>query len=611
LILFIFAREHTKPIMEKNAALMSRPKNRLFWKIGSIYLLLLLIMSAALDSYAIRALRREYLAAAYSQLESLAPVALAKTPSSSNQQELQAWTLWLAHGGIRATLVAADGAVLADSEEDPKKMTNHRDRPEIRDALKTGSGQAIRSSVTVRHDLIYLAKRFVAASGEPRILRLSLPLNRLDAGIQAYRRKLWSVSLLILILTGGASLLFFRTVSNRIRRLSEFSDRVAQGDFRRMPIQQSKDELADLSNTLNQTASQLDGTIRLLTKEREQSAAILAGMEEGVVVVDASQRILFYNRAFSLAFGIPETDYKGRSIVELLQHSDMISLFQSTLRKKEIIHGEIVIGSVQTRSFAATAAPIQSEGAAAGAVMVLHDITEIRRLERARRDFVANISHEFRTPLTAIQGFAETLLDGALEDETNSRRFLLIIHDHALRLSRLTEDLLKLARIEAGQLTLEIQPVAINTIFDSCIETGRIKAAPKNLALATELPSNPPLFYCDVRSLQEILQNLLDNAIRYTPDGGRIRLRAAVHGSEIELSISDTGIGIPKADQQRIFERFYRTDAARSRESGGTGLGLSIAKHLVEAHGGRIQVASEVGQGSVFSVFFPLGSATQ
>jgi two-component system, OmpR family, phosphate regulon sensor histidine kinase PhoR len=581
-------------------------KNRLFWKIGSVYLFMLLAMLTALDTYVVQALKQEYVDAAFSQLEALAHMALKQPYAPSNPEAFQKLAFWAGNDGVRVTIVTANGKVLADSEENPARMTNHRDRPEIREAFQKGSGKAIRNSATVHQSLVYLAKRFSTDTNDLFVLRLSLPLQRLDEGIRAYRRKLWSASLIILILTGGVSLLFFRTVSNRISRLKEFSDRVAQGDFRPMPMERRNDELADLSSTLNQTASRLDSTIHTLTEERKQSAAILASMEEGVIVVDSGQRILFCNHAFSRAFSIPESDHKGRPAVALIQHSDMISLFQKTLLKKEIMHGEIVVGSLQTSSYAVTAAPIRTEGAVTGAVMVLHDITEIRRLERARRDFVANISHEFRTPLTAIQGFAETLLDGALEDSDNGRRFLKIIHDHALRLSRLTEDLLKLARIEAGQMALEIQPAAIDRLLVSCIETGRIKADPKSITLESECPPNLPLMYGDVRSLQEILQNLLDNAIRYTPNGGRIRLRAIVHGAEMEISVSDTGIGIPKADQQRIFERFYRTDAARSRELGGTGLGLSIVKHLVEAHGGRIQIESEVGQGSVFSVFLPI-----
>jgi two-component system phosphate regulon sensor histidine kinase PhoR len=237
---------------------------------------------------------------------------------------------------------------------------------------------------------------------------------------------------------------------------------------------------------------------------------------------------------------------------------------------------------------------------------VLHDITEIRRLERARRDFIANISHEFKTPLTAIQGFAETLLGGALEDSQNRRRFLEIIREHALRLGRLTDDLLKLAQIEAGKLQREEKPVAVVEIVDSCMEVARIEAAQKNISLDSENGADLPLLFGDVRSFQEILQNLLDNALRYTMPGGHIRVRAVVEGSDIVLSVADSGIGIPKIEQDRIFERFYRADAARSRESGGTGLGLSIVKHLVEASGGRIKVESEVGHGSTFFVYLPL-----
>jgi two-component system phosphate regulon sensor histidine kinase PhoR len=208
--------------------------------------------------------------------------------------------------------------------------------------------------------------------------------------------------------------------------------------------------------------------------------------------------------------------------------------------------------------------------------------------------------------LAAIQGFAETLLDGAFEESENGKRFIRIIHEHALRLGRLTEDLLKLARIEAGQLQLEIQPVDVTQIVNPCIETTRIEAKQKGLTLEADLAPDLPLLHGDARLLQEALQNLLGNAVRYTSPGGRIRVHAAVQGSEMALSVSDTGIGIPRADQHRIFERFYRADAARSRESGGTGLGLSIAKHLAEAHGGRIQVESEVGRGSTFYIYLPL-----
>jgi two-component system phosphate regulon sensor histidine kinase PhoR len=582
-------------------------RNRLFWKIGLVYLFLLLIVLAVLDWYVVGALRNEYKAAAFSQLESLSRIALKKPPDLKDLSALEEWTDWLSQSGIRITLISSDGKVLADSDEDPSRMENHGDRPEIKDALSTGSGRAVRYSKTLRHELVYFARCVDLKSGQTLVMRFALPLYRLEAAVNAFRTRLWSISLVILVLTGGASLLFFRTISNRIRRLKEFSRRVAEGDFRPMWIEHSHDELADLSKTLNQTAEKLDQTIRTLTEERNQSAAILASMEEGVAVIDSAQRIIYCNRAFRQAAGIPDTRIEGRSVVELIHHADLLSWFSKALSGTEVIRGEVVVGSVRTQSFAVTSVPVSSEGTVTGAVMVLHDISEIRRLERARRDFAANISHEFRTPLAAIQGFAETLLEGALEDDTNNRRFVQIIHDNAIRLGRLTEDLLKLARIEAGQLQLEIQPLAIARIIESCIETIRVKADQKNLFIDTDYESDLPSFRADSRAIQEILLNLLDNAIRYSSPGGRIRVRAEATETEMVLSVSDTGHGIPKADQQRIFERFYRADTARSRESGGTGLGLAITKHLVEAHSGRIKVESEIGQGATFIIYLPLG----
>jgi two-component system phosphate regulon sensor histidine kinase PhoR len=254
-----------------------------------------------------------------------------------------------------------------------------------------------------------------------------------------------------------------------------------------------------------------------------------------------------------------------------------------------------------------TASPVRADGPT-GAVLVLHEITELRRLERVRQDFAANISHEFRTPLTAIQGFAETLLGGALDDTSNRRRFVEIIRNHAARLARLTEDLLKLSRIEAGQLQIELLPVSVDHLIEACLETARLKAAQRNLTLDVRVPPDLPLVRGDANRLQEVLQNLLDNAVQYTLPGGRIELSASRVGDAVVLTVADTGIGIPQAEQGRIFERFYRVDAARSREAGGTGLGLSIARHIVDAHGGRLWVESVVGEGSYFHFSIPVDS---
>jgi len=577
----------------------------LFWRLGLIYLALLLVALASVDTYVVRAIRREFLQGAVAQLESLSQLVNGRPPNPADAAELRGWALWMEQSGARTTVIDSRGNILADSEKDPAQMENHMYRPEIRAAFASGRGEAVRYSDTLRRDLVYLAWRHQPATGAPVVIRLALPLRRLDEALAGFRMRLWTASLIILMLAGGLSLLFFHALSRRIEHLKLFSRRVAEGDFRPVPADRSGDELSDLTSTLNETAVRLDRTIRTLTEERNQSAAILRSMAEGVAVIGSDQRLLFCNAAFCSALGVESSTWGGRPMVEVIRQADLLESIQRALAGRESVQSELVVGVLRTRAFAVTAAPVRSDGAVGGAVMVLHDITDLRRLERARRDFVANVSHEFKTPLTAIQGFAETLLNGALDDEQNRVRFLEIIRTHAARLGNLTDDLLKLARIEAGKMAMEIRPVAAAEFLPSCVETARINAAPRNITLECDCPRDLPRIKGDPGSLQEILQNLLDNAVRYTPDGGRIVVKAFEREGEIVMSVADTGIGIPKAEQERIFERFYRVDAARSRASGGTGLGLSIARHLVEAHGGRIEVESELGRGSTFSVTLP------
>jgi two-component system phosphate regulon sensor histidine kinase PhoR len=575
------------------------------WRLGMIHLPLLLMMLVAADIYTVQAFRRDYLQAAFEQLDSLARLAESRLPRTEDPAELSSWSAWMSHSGARLTIVAANGTVLADSDEAPARMENHAGRPEIHDALKTGRGTAIRYSDTLQMDLVYLAVRHqITAGSPPLVIRLAIPLNRLNAAPAEFRRRLWLASAIILVFASWVSLLFFRALGSRIERLKEFSRRVSGGDFRPLPLDRKDDELSDLAKTLNETAATLDGTIRTLTEERNQSAAILRSMAEGVAVIGSDQRLIFCNEAFCRVLAIEGSVPEGRPIVEVIRQSDLLESIRNALAGHESVGSEFVIGALRTRSFSVTSAPVKSDGTIRGAVIVLHEISELRRLERARRDFVANVSHEFRTPLTAIQGFADTLLAGAVKDSKNRVRFLEIIRNNAVRLGRLTDDLLKLSQIEAGKLQLEFRSLTAGDIIKPCVETARLSADGKQLALETDYDTRMEI-RGDVNSLQEVLQNLLDNAVRYTPSGGRITIRAAVIGNEIAISITDTGVGIPKAEQERIFERFYRADPARSRELGGTGLGLAIAKHLVEAHGGRIEVQSEVGQGSTFSIYLP------
>jgi two-component system phosphate regulon sensor histidine kinase PhoR len=585
----------------------------LFWKLGFAFFALLIAVLLPVDFYAERALRRDYERNGFEQLAAIARIALAHPPQALTPTlnapvdtgHLRDWVTQTASSGVRVTVITSDGQVLADSQSDPSTMENHAERPEIRDALANGDGQSIRHSVTVGRDLLYYAVRIPVAGGPPMILRFASPLQTLNEELSDFRKRLWLASLVMLLVTGAASLLISRSFSDRVERLRKFSDRVAEGDFRPIEADRSGDVMEALAVSLNRTAARLDRTIRSLTEERNLSSAILGSMVEGVAVVNASERLLFANPGFAEILDLDVPPQSGSALVEVVRQTELIEAVRQVLNGDPRVETEIVTGTLRQHFFAVTVAAV-SAAETSGAVIVLHDITDLRKLERVRRDFVANVSHEFKTPLTAIQGFAETLLAGAIDDAQNRVRFLEIILEHSQRLARLTDDLLRLSQMDADRLGLEIRGVGVQQFVESCVETAQRPAAERDLRISVNLSSRLPEIAADRRRLAEVLQNLLDNAIQYTPPGGQIMLSASADGSEVTFTVSDTGIGIPQTDQPRIFERFYRVDVARSREVGGTGLGLAIAKHLVEVHGGRIWVESEVGQGSQFHFTVPI-----
>jgi two-component system phosphate regulon sensor histidine kinase PhoR len=588
----------------------------LFWKLGFAFFALLIAVLLPVDYYAEQNLRLEYERAGFEQLSSIARIALTSPPPASAlsttsrtpSPALREWVEKMAASNVRVTVITADGLVLADSQSDSQTMENHAGRPEIREALANGEGQSVRHSVTINRELLYYAARYSAPGGPLVVLRFAIPVGAVNEEIWTFRRGLWLSSLIMLVVAGAVSLLISRSFSRRVERLQSFSRRVAEGDFRPIEADRSGDALEGLAASLNDSAGRLDRAIRTLTEERNLSSAILGSMVEGVAVVNSSERLVFANEGFAeiLELGIPPKS--GSSLVETVRQTELIEAVREVLSGAPRVEAEIVTGTLRQHFFAVTVASVKAADNS-GAVLVLHDITDLRKLERVRRDFVANVSHEFKTPLTAIQGFAETLLAGAMDDPQNRIRFLQIILDHSRRLARLTDDLLELSRMDADRVDLELDRLSVSQFIQTCIETTQRSAAGKNLRVTVNLKSSLPDIAADRRRLAEVLQNLLDNAVQYTPSGGRITVSASSDGNEVEFTVSDTGIGIPRVDQPRIFERFYRVDVARSREVGGTGLGLSIAKHLVEAHGGRIWVESEIGQGSQFHFTVPVFQA--
>jgi two-component system phosphate regulon sensor histidine kinase PhoR len=591
-------------------------RRNLFVKLGFTFLALLVSALLAVDFFAERALRRDYERTAFAQLTAVAGIARARgaalpvfpPATAEDSSKLKDWVEQIAASRARVTIIASDGQVFADSQSDTQTMENHAGRPEVRDALARGSGQAIRHSVTLNRDLMYYAVRYDVPAGPPVILRFALPIETVDEVVQSFRRSLWLSSFLILVIAGAAALQMSRILADRVERLKRFSRRVAGGDFTPVSADSSGDALEELGASMNRTAAKLDQTIRTLTEERNLSTAILGSMVEGVAVVNASERLLFANGGFAEILGLQAPLKSGSALVEIVRQTELIEAVRHVLHGDARVESEIATGTLRQHFFAATVASVRA-GETLGAVVVLHDITELRRLERVRRDFVANVSHEFKTPLTAIQGFAETLLAGAIDDAQNRGRFLEIILEHARRLARLTDDLLRLSQLDSDRLEREIDEVSVTQIVDSCLATAQHRAAENGLKLSVAIPEQMPTVAGDQRRLAEVLQNLLDNARQYTLPGGEIVLSAEAHELEIVFTVADTGIGIPQADQSRIFERFYRVDAARSREAGGTGLGLAIAKHLIEAQGGRIWVESEIGKGSRFHFSVPIFDA--
>jgi two-component system, OmpR family, phosphate regulon sensor histidine kinase PhoR len=588
-------------------------RRNLFWKLALTFFALLVSVLVAVDFFAERALHRDSERAAFAQLATIARFATAHPPEfpslgttlSEDLDRLNHWAAEVGSDGARVTVIRADGRVLADSQSDARSMEDHSDRPEIQEALAKGVGRSVRRSVTMKRDLLYYAVRQDVAGGSPIVLRFAIPAETADQALGLFRRSLWVASLVILLVAGMAALLVSRGFSDRVERLREFSRRVAEGDFRALPGDGSGDALEMLGASLNQTAARMDRAIRTLTEERNLSSAILGSMVEGVAVVNGAERLVFANQGFADILELDVPPKSGSALVEIVRQTELIEAVRQVLAGEPRVEAEIVTGTLRQHFFAATVAAVRA-GETSGAVVVLHDITELRKLERVRRDFVANVSHEFKTPLTAIQGFSETLLAGAIDDPQNRERFLGIILEHSRRLARLTDDLLKLSQMDADRLELEIRRVSVAELIESCLETAQHRAAEKDIRVYVSQSNELPDIAGDRRRLAEVLQNLLDNATQYTLPGGRITLSADVRDADVVFTVSDTGIGIPKADQSRIFERFYRVDAARSREAGGTGLGLAIAKHLVEVHGGRIWVESEIGQGSQFNFSVPV-----
>lgn len=513
--------------------------------------------------------------------------------------------------GARVTFIRKDGIVLGDSDHDPSTMDNHLGRTEVKQAEQNGTGRAIRHSDTISRNMLYVAMAVNKENPHSDIIRLSYSLETVERNIN----RLWTVliiGLLLLFLVAAAvSYRIAKGLTSPLEQITDAAKRIRSMDYSVRVDVHNKDEIGELGAAINSMAEGLQVQMNRIQQNETQLYSVLDNMTSGVVMIDPAGRMMLLNRRAEEVLGFEHREMVGRPYSEAKQQYELSQIIQQGLEKQEAVHEEITFYFPEERLLELNLVPVyQSDDSFGGLLLVLHDVSAIRRLERMRSEFVANVSHELKTPITAIKGFAETLLGGAVDDPVMSKQFMQIIYDESERLNRLIGDILELSKIESRRVPLQFSPIDLASFMERSMTILESEAARKSITMTLD---NALGIYleADEDRLRQVVANLLQNGISYTPEGGKVSVRTSLvqgeGGSEmVQIRIVDTGIGIPRKDLPRIFERFYRVDKARSRVSGGTGLGLSIVKHLVELHHGSITVDSTVGVGTAFTIELPV-----
>ncbi len=566
-------------------------RNRIFFKLLAAFVL---VIAAATLTLAI-SVRRAWESSLHREIErnlQQKTMMFANRVSTDRQHALQDIVSQEAQAaGARATIIDLQGKVLADSEANAASMGNDAERPEFVAALKGEAGSDTRRSRTIGVSFLYVAAPVAGGA-----VRLAYPLSDIEAALPQVRRtlllsSLWAF-LVALIVSGIAA----QSTARRLRRIVEFAGRIAAGDLTARIAETSGDEIGHVAASLDKTARQLEENFSALQNSQRELETLLNSMQDAVIAVGAGDRVQWANQSMDKL--VPQRTRLNAPLVETVRDPDVLRAVRGASEGRRISNvraGSILPG----RTFDVTAAPMPG----GGAVAVLRDLTETERVEKTRRDFIANVSHELRTPLTSIQGYTETLLDTPPENN-HVRDFLEIIRKNATRMSRLTEDLLTLARVESGEQRFDIQPVTSGELLQETLQSFREIARAQNVELQVEDSADASV-RADREAIHQVFSNLVDNALKYGASGGRVVLGSRPAAPGVEFYVRDFGPGIPSEHLPRLFERFYRVDKARSRESGGTGLGLAIAKHIVLAHSGTIRADSELNHGSTFLFTLP------
>ena len=586
-------------------------KKRLLWQLYPSYLLITVISVMGVTWYASSSLRQFFLGQTASDLEARARLVEKQIEECLDPPDEKCVDLLCKKIGRRAstriTIILPSGKVIGDSREDPAKMDNHVDRPEFMQALTGPSGNSMRYSRTLEKNMMYVGIPVRANEQTLAVVRTSIPVTAIDVALKEIQIRIAGAGLLMALFAAALSLIVSRRITRPIEELRKGAESFAGGDFQcTLPVSESE-EIGGLAEAMNEMARQLHERINTIIGQRNEIEGVLCSMIEGVIAVDMDERVLSMNNAAARMFGCNASEAQGRSIQEIVRNTVLREFVTDTLSSVKPVERDVVLSSNGDLFLSGHGTLLQdAQGKQIGALIVLNDVTRLRRLEKIRRDFVANVSHEIKTPITAIKGFVETLREGAVKNPDDAERFLGIIEKHVERLEAIIEDLLSLSRIERGTEREENELVenSVKDVLDTAIQVCEVGAVARKIDIELSCPENLSA-KMEPRLLEQAVVNLLDNAVKYSNEESSIRVEASQGEGEIILSVRDEGCGIEKKHLSRLFERFYRVDKARSRQLGGTGLGLAIVKHIAQAHGGHVNVESTPGKGSTFSIYLP------
>ena len=580
---------------------------KLFTQIFLTYLLLVVFSIVMLAFYEQHVQSKFYQKELKSDLTSRANLvasALKNTPWNNGTSLDSLIRILSRNGHVRITLIRSDGKVLSDSHKEAALMDNHAQRPEIVQARQSGRGYSMRYSHTLHKELVYLAIPLKEKGRTIAFLRVALPYASYRQSLRDLQRHFLFGGFFVIILTALISYFTSRRISQPLEEIKQRAQQFAHGEFSSPLPEKGSQEIRTLVRTLNAMGKEIDRRIKTISLQRSEREAMFRSMQEGIIAVDHKERIILLNPAARNFFAISEEKPEKKKINQVLKHKDILEFIRHALHRKAYLEQEVTIQEFAKRYFRFSSAPLLAEnGQNLGVLIVVNDVTKLIRLDRMRQDFVANVSHELKTPITTITGYVETLRDENL-DEATRRRFLDVIARNSDRMNAIINDLLQLSRLEHGGDQMEKHPQRLHPILKEAVATFQKAAEKKNITLTLNSDEtiratvNGPL-------LSQAVTNLLDNAIKYSPEGGQVAVSLFRSQNTIRIAVKDTGVGIDPKYHQRIFQRFYRVDKARSRQLGGTGLGLSIVKHIVLAHNGFVKVESSTGRGSTFTIVLP------